>query len=343
MKIESLLRLRRLCSAAAAILFAVTRLNWCATAGNVTQPAPVAHPTFTEQVAPIIFKNCVSCHRPGEAAPFSLMTYDQVRKHARQITEVTGTKFMPPWHAEAGHVAFLNPRVLPDAVPAPPGVFVRFWGVRGSIPAPGPATVRYGGNTSCVEVRADGEIIILDSGTGIRALGLELATEFQHQSLNLTLLITHSHWDHVQGFPFFRPAYDARNNLRILGFEGAQAGLAGIFSGQMESPYFPIGLRQLPGHLVFEELKGMTFSIGPIQAQAAFMNHPGVAAGYRLNTSAGAVAYLPDNEPFVRMRSRRSTKESSAKELTFARAEDDKIVRFVEGVEVLIQIGRAHV
>jgi hypothetical protein len=95
--------------------FVVTALCLAATTPNSRgAAAPVSKPTFTEQVAPILFLNCVPCHRPGEAAPFSLMTYEQVRKHARQISEVTGTKFMPPWHAEAGHVAFLNPRVLQD-------------------------------------------------------------------------------------------------------------------------------------------------------------------------------------------------------------------------------------
>jgi phosphoribosyl 1,2-cyclic phosphodiesterase/CheY-like chemotaxis protein len=229
-------------------------------------------------------------------------------------------------------------RGTPASVPSPPphGAFVRFWGVRGSIPAPGPDTVRHGGNTSCVEVRADGEIIILDSGTGIRPLGLALEAEFQSKPLSLTLLITHSHWDHVQGFPFFRPAYDSNNNIRILGFEGAREGLAGIFSGQMESPYFPIPLGRLPGHLIFEELQSMQFSIGKVQVQAAFMNHPGVTAGYRLNTSAGAVAYLPDNEPFMRMRTHRPGQSPRAEEIAFARAEDEKIARFVHGVDILI-------
>jgi len=229
-----------------------------------------------------------------------------------------------------------GPAVLPAVAPEPGGAFLRFWGVRGSIPAPGPGTVRYGGNTACIEVRADDEIVILDSGTGIRPLGLSLAAEFADRPLNLTLLITHSHWDHVQGFPFFRPAYDSNNNLRILGFEGAGQGLARIFSAQMESPYFPIGLGQVPGHLVFQELKSMHFAIGKIQAEAAFMNHPGVAAGYRLNTSAGSIAYLPDNEPFVRMKTQRAGPPPSAEELEFARTEDEKLVRFIRGVDVLV-------
>ena len=105
------------------------------------------------------------------------------------------------------------------------GAFVRFWGVRGSIPSPGPSTVQIGGNTSCVEVRADGELIVLDAGTGIRSLGLHLNQEFNDQPVNLTLLITHTHWDHIQGFPFFAPAYNPKNSMRVLAYEGTRKGL----------------------------------------------------------------------------------------------------------------------
>lgn len=173
---------------------------------------------------------------------------------------------------------------------------LKFWGVRGSIPTPGPDTVFYGGNTSCIEVRADGELIILDAGSGIRPLGHALAAEFKDQPLNLTLLISHTHWDHIQGFPFFLPAYDSKNRVHILGYEGAREGLASTLAGQMESPYFPIALKQMPGNIVIEELREMQFNIGRVQARACFLNHPGVCVGYRLETSTGSLAYMPDNE-----------------------------------------------
>ena len=108
------------------------------------------------------------------------------------------------------------------------------------------------------EVRADGELIILDAGSGIRPLGQALAAEFKDEPLNITLLISHTHWDHIQGFPFFLPAYDSKNHVRILGYEGARDGLAATLAGQMESPYFPIALKQMPGNIVIEELREMS-------------------------------------------------------------------------------------
>jgi phosphoribosyl 1,2-cyclic phosphodiesterase/CheY-like chemotaxis protein len=215
--------------------------------------------------------------------------------------------------------------------------FFRFWGVRGSVPVPGPSTVRYGGNTSCIELRVAGEIIILDSGTGIRALGDELIREFQEQPLSLSLLISHSHWDHVQGFPFFQPAYEARNQIRVFGFEGAREGLAGIFSGQMESPYFPIGLGQLPSHVVFEELKRMEFSIGRVPVQAAFVNHPGICVGYRIQAGETAIVFVPDHEPFLRkLIASRPEKKVEEDATEFARREDERFIEFVRKADVLI-------
>ncbi|HEY2343154.1 MAG TPA: response regulator, partial [Chthoniobacteraceae bacterium] len=113
-----------------------------------------------------------------------------------------------------------------EKAPAPTGpTRIRFWGVRGSIPTPGTHTVAFGGNTSCVEIRIGEQIIILDAGSGIRGLGQSLQREFRDKPLNLTMLVTHTHWDHIQGFPFFMPAYNPKVNVRIVGFEGAVHGL----------------------------------------------------------------------------------------------------------------------
>ncbi|MFN2477381.1 MAG: response regulator [Chthoniobacterales bacterium] len=220
----------------------------------------------------------------------------------------------------------------------PPSTRIKLWGVRGSIPVPGASTVRYGGNTTCVEVRADGEIIILDAGSGIRLLGIDLEKEFGEEPIKLSLLITHTHWDHIQGLPFFQPAYNQKNEIRVLGYEGARAGLAAILAGQMETPFFPVSLRDLPGNIAIEELKEMEFSIGKVRVQSKFANHPGICAGYRLYTSGGSIAFFPDNEPYellkLQIADRDQTNVKDARE--FAKAERAKLVEFLRDTDVLI-------
>ena len=248
------------------------------------------------------------------------------------------------WELLSGTIDRLLPEIPrrpePKSVPERESVpaRIRLWGVRGSIPVPGKSTVRYGGNTSCVEVRADGEIIILDAGSGIRLLGLALDKEFGPRSMKLTLLISHTHWDHIQGLPFFSPAYNQKNLIRVLGYEGARAGLAKILASQMETPFFPVSLRQLPSHLAIEELKEMEFRVGPVEVRSKFANHPGICVGYRLATSSGSIAYFPDNEPYEELKlllaSRDGITEEEAR--NFAGAERAKMVDFLQGCDVAI-------
>ena len=248
------------------------------------------------------------------------------------------------WELLSSTIDRLLPEIprRPEAKPVPDGESVptriRLWGVRGSIPVPGKNTVRYGGNTSCVEVRADGEIIILDAGSGIRLLGLALDKEFGPRSMKLTLLISHTHWDHIQGLPFFSPAYNQKNRIRVLGYEGARAGLAKILASQMETPFFPVSLRQLPSHLAIEELKKMEFQVGNVGVRSKFANHPGICVGYRLATSSGSIAYFPDNEPYEELKlllaSRDGISENDARD--FASAERRKMVEFLQGCDLAI-------
>ena len=189
--------------------------------------------------------------------------------------------------------------------------------MRGSIPTPGPTTVRYGGNTSCVEVRVGGEIILLDAGTGLRALGRSLLSEFKDQPLNLTMLLTHTHWDHIQGLPFFGPIYNSRCRLRILGCEGTRKGLVNALTGQMESTYFPVPFNKLPSNIEIEELKNFNFNIGPVCVRALRANHPGLCVGYRLFSPSSLIAFFPDTEPRTG-------------------GKDREMIEFLRGVDLLI-------
>ena len=215
---------------------------------------------------------------------------------------------------------------------------LKLWGVRGSIPVPGPGTVRYGGNTACVEVRADGELIVLDAGSGIRELGVALENEFGSRPINLSLLISHPHWDHIQGFPFFVPSYHDKNQIRIFGYDGAHNGLREVLKEQMANPFFPIALYDLPGKIQFENLEAMDFKIGKVRVCAKLVNHPGVCVGYRIFTSSGSIAYLPDHESYEAFKlhsveSRLLTPEQTKKRVQEDRAE---LVKFLQGSDILI-------
>lgn len=135
----------------------------------------------------------------------------------------------------------------------PTDLSIRFWGVRGSIPSPGPETVRYGGNTSCVELRLGDEVLILDAGSGIRRLGLALVEELERKALPTTLLISHTHWDHIQGLPFFRPAYLRSSRIRILGAPGTRAKLRTALVCQMDPIQFSISMDRLAGISAIDE------------------------------------------------------------------------------------------
>ncbi|MEO8344976.1 MAG: response regulator [Betaproteobacteria bacterium] len=175
---------------------------------------------------------------------------------------------------------------------------VRFWGTRGSIATPGPDTLRFGGNTSCVEVTTNGgDCFILDCGTGARALGAALMSNAPGP-FSATILLSHTHWDHIQGFPFFAPLFVPGNRITVCGPEGSGRSLRDVLSGQMEFAYFPVEIAQLPASITFQELGEGTHEIGGAKIVAQYLHHPAMTLGYRIEADGAAVVYLCDHEPF---------------------------------------------
>jgi len=175
---------------------------------------------------------------------------------------------------------------------------VTFWGTRGSIPTPGAHTARYGGNTPCVAVEgARGGLVILDAGTGIRALGSRLV-ERQNGAVNAEVLLSHAHWDHIQGLPHFKPFFSPGNAVRIWGSRQGSASLDAILRRQMDPAVFPVPLDALSARLTVQHIEPGEFTIGEFRVQAMRLRHPGTTLGYRLTPLAGgpAIAYVTDNE-----------------------------------------------
>lgn len=174
---------------------------------------------------------------------------------------------------------------------------VRFWGVRGSIASPGSATAGVGGNTSCVEVVCGQTRIVLDAGTGLRGLGSELARE--QEPLALTLLLSHYHWDHIQGLPFFAPLYRKETELTIVGASGTTS-VRETLHRQMSAPVFPVRLEEVGARLETKEVSpGSTFAVGEATVRVARGNHPGGVLAYRIEHQGRSVVYATDTEHYA--------------------------------------------
>lgn len=171
---------------------------------------------------------------------------------------------------------------------------VTLWGTRGSLATPGPETVRYGGNTSCVEVRScDGTLLVLDAGTGIRRLGATLGPE----AGRVDLLLTHLHMDHIQGLGFFRPLDEPGQEVHIWGPPSTTLDLRARLSRYLAPPLFPVRLHELPCRLTLHDVPLDGFEIGGLKVVAALVCHPGPTVGYRISGDGVTIAYIPDHEP----------------------------------------------
>lgn len=179
-----------------------------------------------------------------------------------------------------------------------------FWGVRGSTPTLERDTWRYGGNTPCLELTApDGTPFILDCGTGLRMLGNQWTSTNGGKGIDAQVLVTHYHWDHIQGIPFFHPFFEARNRFHFHSFQSRDLGpnsLRQVLEAQLAKPYFPVDVSMMTAEREFREIGGgETWEVKGTQITAAWLNHPQGCLGYRLDTTCGSVVYATDNEPGV--------------------------------------------
>jgi phosphoribosyl 1,2-cyclic phosphodiesterase len=175
---------------------------------------------------------------------------------------------------------------------------IKFWGVRGSTPTPQAENLRYGGNTSCVEVRFGDRIYIFDCGTGFRVLGHQLEAEFAGRPFAAHVFVSHFHWDHIQGIPFFRPLYASDESRFMFHCSSRARSLKQVMAEQMAPPYFPVDIGQMRARRDFYEIESGTVAVEDgVKLQTAWLNHPQGCMGFRLETKDGVFVYATDNEP----------------------------------------------
>jgi len=221
---------------------------------------------------------------------------------------------------------------------------VRFWGVRGSIPCPGRHTVEFGGNTTCLEIRADKRLIVIDLGTGVKSLGDYLMTnDFKDGPLELDIFISHTHWDHIMGFPMFRPIFVPGTKIKIRGpvtYDGDS--LASIIGDQLSYKYWPVRYNELAAKIDYQELKETTLDMGGgITLTTKYLNHPLLCLGYRFDYQGKSIITAFDHEPFRNLFPTDPNDPSYDEEAAIegeltAKDENEKILNFFSGADILI-------
>ncbi len=181
-------------------------------------------------------------------------------------------------------------------------MLVRFWGVRGSTPTPQSENLRYGGNTSCVEVRVNGHIYVFDCGTGFRNLGKQLSQERAGDGrnghpINAHIFLSHFHWDHIQGIPFFSPLYNDRESSFVFHSSSRTRGLQQALEEQMAEPYFPVNMSDMAAHRQFCTIDEGRTQLEGCTVQSMWLNHPQGCLGFRMETQGKVIVYATDNEP----------------------------------------------
>jgi len=217
---------------------------------------------------------------------------------------------------------------------------ITVWGCRGSIPAPGPDTVRYGGNTSCYEVRSEaGDLLILDAGSGLRELGLSLGGRLPQSA---AMVVSHTHWDHIMGYPFFGPLYMPGNKLQVLGAPHFDAPFRELMGRQMHYAYFPVRMDDLSADQHFEDIKEGEHQVGKFKVTTRYMNHPVTCLGFRIEIDGRVLVYTGDHEPYydIVYRNREPADEAERKEKAqldaFATRQNEAVFDFIRGADLLI-------
>lgn len=205
----------------------------------------------------------------------------------------------------------------------------RLWGTRGSTPTVGQRYARYGGNTSCFEVRAGDSLVIIDAGSGIRDLGTQLA---KAKPRHLSLFVGHTHWDHIQGYPFFAPAYIPGFRIDVYGAKGFGKDLESVFSGQLDYDYFPVAMEEMASTVEFHVLKEEPTQVGPIKVAWEYAHHPGATAAFRIDVNGFSIGYMTDNE-FLQGYTDHPGKITKDNTLFLA---NKRMVDFMKDVDVLI-------
>jgi phosphoribosyl 1,2-cyclic phosphodiesterase len=210
-------------------------------------------------------------------------------------------------------------------------VLLSFWGTRGSIPTPGSRTRRYGGNTSCIAIDVDGALFILDAGTGLRELGDDLVTR-NGTPIEAHLLFSHTHWDHIQGFPFFRPAYQPTTNLHVYEIARGDERFTRLLLGQMRSEYFPVEFSDLGSHIMPEYFSDGSIRVNGITLCCLEQDHPGRSFAYRMETQDRRIVYATDTELDLSLRE----PEACARDPERLRLVPQTIVDFVRDADLLV-------
>ncbi|MFT3723990.1 MAG: MBL fold metallo-hydrolase [Hyphomonadaceae bacterium] len=209
--------------------------------------------------------------------------------------------------------------------------FVRFWGTRGSIPTPGHGTRRYGGNTSCVELRIDDTLFICDGGTGLRELGLALVQRAAH-GVEAHMFFSHMHWDHIQGFPFFVPAYAPKNHLHVYEVDRSDTRVQRLLHGQMRSEYFPVTFADLGATISAGFFESGTIQVDGVTVRCMEQTHPGRSFAYSFEKNGTKVVYATDSE----LDSLIQNRDESEQDRDALRRLPSELVAFCAGADLLI-------